>query len=78
MSLDGLKSLIYKIANGYVMEVRHQTVVTYTLKLSSDGPITPYLRGLKRLGETVQNSSANSTYKSAVLNRVRNKVTTST
>lgn len=39
MSLDGLKSTIYEIANRYVMAVRHQTVVTYTSKLPSDGPI---------------------------------------
>lgn len=38
ISLDGFSSLIYKIANGYVMEIRHRAVVTYTSKLSSGGP----------------------------------------
>lgn len=38
ISFDGFTSLIYKVTKGYGMEVRHQTAVTYTSKISFDGP----------------------------------------
>lgn len=37
ISLDG-KIPYYQVANGYVMEIRHQTVVQHTSEFSSDGP----------------------------------------
>lgn len=37
-SFDSFISLTYKIAKRYAVEIRHQTAVTYTSKLSSDGP----------------------------------------